>query len=80
MVDILHYFNQLGSDPLVNSPQLQHQRQEDLNKYILDFSIVFHKLVNGDPQFFRCGLKQYIHITEILMQKVRVNIDICIST
>ena len=66
----LTLFNQFGSDPLANSPQLQHQRQDDFNKYIPDFSIVFHKLVNGDPQMFRCGLKQYIHITEILMQNV----------
>ena len=66
----LTLFNQFGSDLLANSPQLQHQRQDDFNKYIPDFSIVFHKLVNDDPQMFRCGLKQYIHITEILTQNV----------
>ena len=63
----LTLWSPFGSDPLAQSPQLQYQRQEDFNKYIPDFSVPFHQLVNGDPECFQRGLKQNINITETLI-------------
>ena len=62
----LTLFSPFGEDPLKDRADLISQRETEYFVQYPDFGPIFHTLVNGDSNLFRCGLLLLIQVSKRL--------------